>query len=257
MSRRSLKLLLILALTFVVTIQAASAEQTPSTAELRTDIDALKAGLAAIQQELQEIKTLLQARPAPPSPQAPQSVVLDIGNRPFKGRADAKLTMVEFSDYQCPFCERYVRDTYPQLAKEYVETGKLKMVFMDFPLESIHRFAFKAAEAARCAGEQSKYWEMHDQLFGNQKTLSNWTFHAEAVGLGVADFESCLASGKYAVAIRQDLAQGLAAGITGTPGFFLGITEPASAKLKTVRFIKGAQTYAAFKVQIDAVLAGL
>ena len=164
---------------------------------------------------------------------------------------------MEFSDFQCPFCERHVRETEPQLAKEYIETGRLREVFMDFPLEAIHKFAFKAAETARCAAEQGKFWEMHDQLFGSQKTLtdfSDWTAQAQKVGLKMPEFESCLSSGRYASEIRKDLAQGQGAGITGTPGFFLSVTDPASTKVRSVRFISGAQPYAAFKAQIDALL---
>ena len=229
--------------------------QDASNAELKKDMQALSDSVRAIQQELQDIKALLQR--GVPQP-APQNFVLDLGSHPFRGNAAAKLTMVEFSDFQCPFCERHVRETDPQLVKEYVETGKLKVVFMDFPLEAIHKFAFKAAETARCAGEQGKFWEMHDRLFGSQKTLtefSNWTAQAEAVGLNMAEFESCLSSGRQASEIRKDLAQGQAARVSGTPGFFLAVTDPASTKVKTVRFISGAQPYPAFKAQIDALLA--
>jgi len=135
-----------------------------------------------------------------------------------------------------------------------VATGKLKYVFMDYPLESLHKFAFKAAEAARCAGEQGKYWEMHDRLFANQTTLEPWTPHAEAVGLNVPRFEACMNSGKYAEAVRADMAEAQKAGVTGTPLFFLAVTDPTSSKVKTVNRISGAQPYAAFKSQIDALL---
>ena len=236
-------------------IQMASAQQAQSTAELKKDIDSLKTSLTAIQKDLQDIKALLQSRPQGAPAQGPGSVVLDLGGRPVRGSAKAKLTLVEFSDYQCPFCERHTRETSPQIAKEYIETGKVRQVFMDFPLESIHKNAFKGAEAARCAGEQGKYWEMHDELFSNQKTLTEWTAHAQAVGLKVEQFDSCLANGKFDSEIRKDMAQGQAGGITGTPGFFLALTDPTSAKVKTVRFISGAQPYAAFKAQIDALLA--
>jgi protein-disulfide isomerase len=126
---------------------------------------------------------------------------------------------------------------------------------MDFPLESIHKFAFKAAEAARCAGEQGKFWEMHDRLFANQTSLEPAKAHAEAIGLDVPKFEGCLSSGKYADAIRKDLAEGAKAGVTGTPLFFLAYTDPASSKVKTVARLSGAQPYAAFKAQIDKLLA--
>jgi protein-disulfide isomerase len=229
-----------------------AAQPEPAAADLAKEIAALKASVQAIQKDVQEIKALLLTRPAggPPA-----SVVIDPGSNQFKGERTAKLTLVEFSDYQCPFCARYVRDTYPQIHKEYVETGKLRYVFLDLPLESIHKLAFKAAEAANCAGEQGKYWEMHDRLFENQKALEPWTAHAEAVGLDVAAFETCLASGRQADEIRRDMAEARKAGITGTPGFFLAYTDPKSSAVRTVASLKGAQPFAAFKAEIDRLLA--
>jgi len=229
-----------------------AARQEPAAADLAQDIAALKESVKAIQKDLQEIKALLLARPAAGPP---ANVVLDPGTNQFKGEPTAKLTLIEFSDYQCPFCARYVRDTYPQIEKEYVETGKLRYVFLDLPLESIHKLAFKAAEAANCAGEQGKYWEMHDRLFENQKALEPWTTHAEAVGLNVAEFETCLASGRQADEIRRDMAEARKAGITGTPGFFLAYTDPKTSTVRTVASLKGAQPFAAFKAEIDRLLA--
>jgi protein-disulfide isomerase len=136
-----------------------------------------------------------------------------------------------------------------------VETGKIKHVFLDFPLESIHKLAFKAAEAANCAGEQGKYWEMHDRLYENQRALEPWTPHAEAIGLDVAKFEQCLSSGRQAEEIRRDMAEAQKAGITGTPAFFLAYTDANSSKVKTVTTMKGAQPFAAFKAAIDKLLA--
>jgi protein-disulfide isomerase len=126
---------------------------------------------------------------------------------------------------------------------------------MDFPLESIHKFAFKAAEAARCAGEQGKFWEMHDRLFSNQTSLEPAKPHAEAIGLDGPKFEACLSAGKYAEAIRKDAAEGQKAGVTGTPLFFLAYTDPASSQVKTVVRLSGAQPFSAFKAQIDQLLA--
>jgi protein-disulfide isomerase len=238
----------------VLSARSVAAQGPPSETDLRKEMQALGDAVKAMQQDLKDIKALLQ-KGGPPAP--PQNVVLDLGNHPSRGKATAKLTLVEFSDFQCPFCGRHVSQTDPLLTKEYVDTGKLRVVFMDFPLENIHKFAFKAAETARCAGEQGKFWEMHDQLFGSQKTLtdfSNWTAQAQQVGLKMPEFESCLSSGKHASEIRKDLAQGQSAGVTGTPGFFLAVTDPATTKVKTVRFISGAQPYPAFKAQIDALL---
>jgi protein-disulfide isomerase len=228
------------------------AAQEPSNAELKKQIQALGDAMKAMQTDLQEIKAMLQRGAQQAAP--PQNFTLDLANNPFKGQKNAPLTLVEFTDYQCPFCSRHVRETYPQIERDYIATGKLKYVMLDMPLESIHKFAFKAAEAANCSGEQGKYWEMHERLFANQQTIDSWNAHAEAVGLDVARFEACLASGQQAAEIRRDMAVGQSAGVTGTPGFFLAATDPATSKVKTLRSIKGAQPYAAFKAQIDALL---
>ena len=108
---------------------------------------------------------------------------------------------------------------------------------------------------ANCAGEQGKYWEMHDRLYENQKSLEPWTAHAEAIGLDMTKFQECLTGGKYAEEVRKDMAEAQKAGITGTPAFFLAYTDPSSSKVKTVTGMKGAQPFAAFKAAIDKLLA--
>lgn len=145
----------------------------------------------------------------------------------------------------------------PQIDNDYIKTGKIKYVFRDLPLESIHKNAFKAAEAASCASEQGKFWEMHDRLFANQATLAptNLPSHAEAIGLDMAKFQQCLDSGKYAAEIRKSMAEAGDAGIAGTPTFLLGFTEPNSSKVKVLKVLRGAQPYTAFKDAIDAALS--
>ena len=127
-------------------------------------------------------------------------------------------------------------------------------MFLDMPLESIHKFAFKAAQAASCAGEQGKYWEMHDRLFENQSALEPWTAHAEAIGLDVAKFEQCLASGKFDDEIRRDMAEARKVGVTGTPAFLVGRTEPNSSKVRVLAVLKGAKAFADFKAELDRLL---
>jgi protein-disulfide isomerase len=218
-------------------------------------LDALK----AIRGELHDIKTLLATRPtAAAAPSAPaavqQSVQLDLSNRPFRGDKSAPVTLVEITDYQCPFCGRHARETLPQIEKEYVDTGKVKYYVIDLPLESLHRDAFKAAMAVRCANEQGKYWEMHDQLFANQQKLSDLDARAAAAGLDTAKFDACLASDKYGADVRKDIGLTQAAGVSGTPGFYFANTQPGTTKVKTVKFVGGAQQFPAFKAEIDALL---
>ena len=142
----------------------------------------------------------------------------------------------------------------PQIEKEYVDTGKMKHVFMDFPL-AMHKDAFKASEAGLCAGDQGKFWEMHDRLFANQQALKQEDLikHAEALGLDAAKFKDCLDTGKHAEEIKKRTAEGQKAGVTGTPAFLLGFVEP-EGKVKAVKKITGAQPYASFKDAIDSLL---
>jgi protein-disulfide isomerase len=252
------------------------AQSAKDVSDLRREVEGLKAGQTAIQKDILEIKNLLlqkelqaardalQGRPvaAPAQAQAPAQapeaqIVLNIDGAPIKGEKDAKVTLIEFTDYQCPFCSRHFRETMPQIVTDYVKTGKVKYVLKEFPLESIHPLAFKAAEAASCAGEQGKYWEMHDRLFTNQNALAAQQLpgHADAVGLDAAKFKSCLEGGQYAAKIRKDLADAQKAGATGTPTFLLGITDPMATEVKTVRKLVGAQPYAAFKDAIDSLLS--
>lgn len=256
--RRGIALMLFL-LCIATSAQAQKARATTNTKKQDTDAAMLET-LKAMQKELGEIKVLLAARPVQQQqvPNAPagaqQTVSLDLSNRPFLGSKNAPLTIVEITDYQCPFCGRHVRETMPQIVKNYIDTGKVKYYVLDLPLESIHPNAFKAAASVRCANDQGKYWEMHDLLFADQKTLGQWDANAAALGLDAAQFGSCLSSGKFDADIRKDIGQAQTAGVGGTPGFYLGIADAKSAKVKTVKFINGAQPFALMKPQIEALL---
>ncbi len=223
---------------------------------IRRDLDAVRDSLKVIQNELETIKKLLQ-QPAAAAPQAFREATINIDGAPFLGQKNARVTLVEFSDYQCPFCARNFQQTFPQIQSEYVKTGKVKYVFRDFPLESIHPLAFKASEAARCGGEQAKFWEMHDKLFTNQTALTptDLVTHAKAAGLDEGKFKECLDSGRQAAKIRNDQAEGRKIGVSGTPGFFVGLTQPNLPTVKAVKFINGAQPYANFKDAIEELLA--
>jgi protein-disulfide isomerase len=195
------------------------------------------------------------AQPAKPLP--PMETILGLVDAPFKGDKNAKLTIVEFSDYQCPFCARHFRETLPQIEGGYIKTGKVKYVLRDFPIVSVHPLAFKAAEAANCAGDQGKYWEMHDQLFANQKALTppDLSRHARAVGLDMARFQPCLDSGRQTAKIRADIQDGILLGVKSTPTFLLVQTEQHGQDSKGIRGLKGAAPYKSFQKAIDSLLA--
>lgn len=144
----------------------------------------------------------------------------------------------------------------PRVEQDYVKTGKIRYTVREFPLEQIHPHAFKAAEAALCAGEQDRYWEMHLRLFANQKALgpAELPGHARAAGLDEAAFTRCLQEGRHAERVRADLAEGARAGVRGTPMFFIGVADAAGV-VKVARTLRGAVPYANFQAALDAVLA--
>ena len=181
---------------------------------------------------------------------------ITITDDPFKGDRKARVAVIEFSDYQCPFCGRYVTNTFSQIENDYVETGKVKYVFRDLPLE-FHKNAFKAAEAAHCAGEQGKFWEMHDLLFQNQAALAPEQLpgYAKSLGLSEAGFSRCMESGQFAAGIKKDIADAGTVGITGTPTFLIGVVQPGDGRVKVVKKLVGAKPYEEFKAAIDSTLA--
>lgn len=138
------------------------------------------------------IKALLEPLRVPP-PIGPANGRIDTRDAPEKGNARASVAMVEFSDFQCSFCKRHFDATVPRIQKSYFDIGKVRYVFMDFPLESIHPLALKAAEASHCAAEQKQYWKMHDRLFANQDKLARNQLmaHAKALGLDERRFATC------------------------------------------------------------------
>jgi len=251
---------LILAVSSVLILsgQLSFGQRRPTSEEvqsLRKDVNTIKANQADIEKSVKELKALAGAgQPAPPL--APENIVLGVDDDPLMGDQKARLVLVEFSDFQCPFCARFVHETFPEIEKDYIKTGKLKYVFRDFPISSAHKDAFKAALAAGCALDQGKFWEMHDRLFENQTafTVYNLTRNAEAIGLNKEKFQKCLNNNEYETEIQNDFADGLKAGVNQTPIFFLGLTEPKSPKVKVLTVITGAKPYAVFKAAIDSAL---
>lgn len=183
--------------------------------------------------------------PTQGEPQQPTFVQVSEDDDPVLGDKNAKVTIIEFSDYECPFCARFATQTLPQIKDQYVKTGKVKIVFRDFPL-SFHANAQKAAEAAECADDQGKYWEYHDKLFANTQSLDVTSLkqYAKDLGLDATKFNSCLDTGKYTAEVKKDFSDGQAVGISGTPSFVI------NGKL-----VVGALPFEMFKQEIDAALA--
>lgn len=189
----------------------------------------------------------------PPQP-TPGPVDVDVTDAPMLGNKDAKVALVEFTDYECPFCGQYFTNALAQIKKEYIDTGKVKLYLRDFPLTSIHPNAQKSAEAANCANEQGKFWPYHDKLFVNQQalTITDLKKYAADLGLNTTSFNTCLDTAKYADKIKKDMTEGSSYGVRGTPSTFVGT---AKGNTVTGTEVSGAQPFEAFKTAIEAALA--
>jgi protein-disulfide isomerase len=171
-----------------------------------------------------------------------------------RGADTARVTIIEVSDFQCPFCAEFARETYPALDSAYIATGRARMVYIHLPLSS-HAQAFRAAEASMCAGEQGRFWEMHDRIFATQR---EWSRAPDAVerfesmagetGVDLPRYRECMANGHTASLVVGDAMQAAGAGISGTPSFILN--APGGQRMLT-----GAVPFEQFAREIDALLA--
>jgi len=209
-------------------------------------------------QESSQKNTAPQPTQTPPTPAEKTRIFVSLDDDPVKGNQNAQVTIVEFSDFQCPFCARFFTQTLPQIQQDYIETGKAKLVYRDFPLDNIHQNAKAASIAAQCANEQEKFWEYHDKLFEGQTQWASLdtsdaanTFkqYATELKLNSDNFDSCLDSEKYLSEVNKDYQDGAKYGITGTPGFFIGNDKDGYVMLI------GAKPYSEFQQSIDDELS--
>lgn len=215
---------------------------------------------AEIIRELDAIRLLLRSGAAKPagtrgSPGAPRKVKMQVSSGwQTIGRADAPVTMIEFTDLQCPFCRRFQTTTFPQIKKDYIDTGKVRFVAMDFPLP-MHQYAMGAAEAAACAGSQGKFWKFRDDVLNDQvpPTPVVLSKHAKDLGLDLDEFQNCLKGNKYQDEIQNEQVEARAVGVVGTPAFVIGRTDAGWVKGVLVT---GARPLAYFKGEISSTLRG-
>jgi protein-disulfide isomerase len=184
----------------------------------------------------------------------PDSIVAQADRGRMKGAEGAQVTIVEISDFQCPYCREFAATTYPRIDSAYVQTGKARVLYINLPL-SIHREAFAAAEAAMCAGVQGKFWQMHDRLFATQREWSNqadagqrFERLAQALQLDMAAYRDCTANDRTSSIIISDAMQAAEAGIQGTPAFIL-------TSRNGQRALSGAVPFEQFAQEMDALLA--
>lgn len=190
----------------------------------------------------------LQVAPAPTSLAAP-----DIR---LRGNAEAPVTMIEYSDFTCGYCVKFFRETWPRLQAKYVETGKLRFLYRDYP-RADHGIGLNAAVAARCAGDQGRYWAMHDRLFAEGGRLDETTVTqcAKTIGLNLSDFGQCVRNGRHVDQIFRDRQEANEWGFRGTPGFVLMYTKKVPTDKEPAIAIPGAFPFEAFAEEIDRMLA--
>jgi protein-disulfide isomerase len=212
----------------------------------------------AILKELRAIRLLLerQAQSGPTRPQTPVANRIGkvkIGGSSALGHADAPVTIVEYTDYQCPHCGRFHASTFEELKKNYIDTGKIQFISRDLPL-SFHQHALKAAQAARCAGEQDKFWQMRDLMIRNSNNLDDKAIlnYAQRAQLDADKFSVCINGDRYIDEIRRETAEANSVGITGTPSFIVGRRREDSIEGD---ILVGALSYATLEARIQELLA--
>ena len=214
----------------------------------------------AILKELQEIRRVLEKiekqgiAGGSKRPARPTTASVSTRGKQVMGADDAPVTVVEFADYQCPYCLRFTKTTFPHLKRKYIDTGKVRWVALNLPLP-FHKDARKAAQAAHCAGEQDRFWEMREELFRNPKQLNveQLPKHAEKLSLDMTAFNECLQSERHLDEIDQDAKDANSVSLTGTPSFIVGRTAPDKI---TGQVVVGAQPTRTFDLAIDKALAG-
>jgi protein-disulfide isomerase len=233
--------------------------QQPSPA-IKQQLDELKENQQRMLNELAEIKKLLQEKSAKAEyaakPALPTVISVNVHGEPFRGDSRARLAIMEYSDFECSFCAKYVREIYPRVDADYIKPGKIKYFFRDLP-EPGQTNAMLKARAARCAGEQGKFWEMHDLLFAAQPALAGTELAscAQTLGLDTAKFNECLASERYQENIRLSMAGAKKIGIYGTPAFLIGTVTEDGDFLRATKVLVGGESYEVLKSALEELLA--
>ena len=234
-----------------------SSAQSPKDVDgMRKELDALKAQQAEMQKSLDEIRDFLKAATGGRFG-APTLVnsTFDITGSQARGDAKAPVTLIELSDYHCPFCRRHVQQTQPRIYSELVDKGKLRHVFVHYPIAQLHPDAYRSHEAALCANDQGKFWDLHTRLFETPlKTVEQLTGLAQSAGLDATAFRACLDSGKHAKEVQASVERISKLNVNGTPMFLVG--RNTGDKITVAKVIEGAQPFEAFKAAVDEIAAG-
>ncbi len=252
-----------------VTAQQPAPQQGEDPVAMKNDIQQLKVQQQLILDRLDELKKLLNSKRgenAQPTINAPETISVE--GELFRGDATAPVAIIEYGDIECPFCRHFKQGAYPQIFDEYIKTGKARFYYRDLPLP-FHEHALPAARAEHCAGEQGKFWEMHDALFtskpdaigpgpgGRDRTLTQDSIdeRAGALGLDIAKLDACMASTRFDDLFKRHSDEAEKMNIEGTPTFLIGTIAPNGNIVKMNKPVVGALPFEAFKAVIDPLLA--
>ena len=230
----------------------------PAAPSVQQQLDELRAGQDRLRQELDELKGLLQERMLRTNstkPAVPEVSSVNVRGEPFRGTNTARVAVIEYSDFGCSFCGRYAREIFPRLDEDYIKPGKLRYYFRDLPEPKETNSWFKA-RAARCAGDQGKFWELHDLLFNAPSaTAKDVTALAQTIGLDTEKFNQCLLSEKYLINIQRSVAGAKKMGLFGTPAFFIGSLSDDGDFVVVKKVLIGAERYESIKNVLDELMA--
>ena len=234
--------------------------QTSETEGLKRQVEELSAENAALKKEVAELRAALNNFLTPtefPGGDPPPAEI-SVAGLASRGQPNAPVTMVVFSDFQSQLSARYIVETYPGIDEHFVQTGTVRYVFKNLPDLAAHPQAFKAHEAAACAGDQGRFWEMHDLLFANQSALAmdDLVAYGGNLELDPDVFRYCLTSGAHAATIQRDVDEGQKGGVTLTPVVAVGLTEPDGESIEVMQVVVGVQPHSVFEDAIEAVLEG-
>jgi protein-disulfide isomerase len=268
-----IRLLLAVTLAACLGMTSATAQQSTQqqqqgvdTAALKNDIQQLKTQQQQILDRLDELKKLLNSRGSNAQPALKVPDTMSVDGELFRGEATAQVAIIEYADIECPFCRHFEHDIYPRVFDDYIKAGKARLYYRDMPLP-FHEHAMPAARAAHCAGEQGKFWEMHDSLFTDKIPIpgpngrssglatSDIDERAAKLGLDTAKLDACIASPRFADVIKHSSEEAAKMNIEGTPTFVIGTIGPNGNIVSVKKTIIGAQPFGAFKAAIDPLLA--
>lgn len=232
----------------------------PTVESLQREVDRLREAQQRMQEEIASLRRQLQAVPARSEvaavPDPARFFTLNIRGEPVRGGAGAKVALVVFSDFNCSHCAAFEKDTLPRIDERYLKTGRVKLVFRDLP-DRADADALVKAEAARCAGEQGRFWEMHDRLFADPMPFAGEVAgrHLQALDLDTARFNACLDGHRYREAIRRSALIAGRMDIHGTPSFLVGTVDAGGDVIRSTKVFTGAESFEEFRAVLDEALA--